>query len=246
MNYAIIFAGGPLIQKWLWKPKALLTIGQETLIGRLVRQLKSKGIGPIVAGGTTEEVSPPRRSWSEAYVKQIYKLPCEVLADPFQTEWKQSWRTQQFLLRYVLEKDDLEKVFVIAGDYAFEDKLLYEILDYPTPCCLFMHRWKGKPYPGLIGTSQVLLLTKEVLLSFLKLMPLEENAVFLFGLHQDKLSKLGFHPNGFRGEDFSKGWFVEIGASPESLATANFLLVKEMNQRISILQNRLDKLSGKI
>lgn len=242
MNYGVIFAAGPMLGKWLWQPKALMTIGREILVERLVRQLKSKNIVPIVGAGTTSEVSQGR-TWSEGHVKKIHKLPCEVLASPHHGE-RYGRGTMLFLLRHVLEKDDLEKVFVFTGDYVFEDKLLYEILNYPAPCCLLMQRYRSKSYPGLIGINQVLLLTKEVLPDFLELASLEYEPAMLFGKHQDKFAKLGFHPIAFRGEDFYGGWFVEIAASPGSVERANLYAARELHQRILILQDRIGEKGG--
>ena len=242
MNYAVIYAAGPIPKTWMLRPKPLWTIGDETIVGRLLRQLKSRNVKPIIAVGTAEEV-PSGKRWQEDHVKKMRNLPCEVITSPHHKEYKSSWRTLQFLLRHALKKDDLEKVFAFAGDYVFEDKLLDEILNYPAPCCLFMHRQTSPTtIKGFIGTSAVLLLTKEALPGFLELTPLEDFLSLFCSRHHEELAKLGFYPIGFRNEDFSGG-FVEVD-SINGWERAIILVARETNQRLSILQKRVKLLSG--
>ena len=114
------------------KPRALLSLGKETVIERLVRQsLENKAV-PLVATG-----SVGLWGWTEEHAKEFEKLSCKVMISPAHHE-KYDLPTIHFLLQKIQEPD--AKIIILAGDYVFSDGLFKEILTYPAPSfSIFSH-----------------------------------------------------------------------------------------------------------
>ena len=130
-DFAIIPAAGGA--KDFWKPIPLLSLGTESVIFRLLRQLRESRIFPIVAVG-----SPGEHGWATAHVEEIRKIPTwkSVVTSPHSKE-RSPLKTVEFLLRYLVRNNEWLKaeaksrVFVIFGDWIFSDSLLAETVSYP-------------------------------------------------------------------------------------------------------------------
>ena len=148
-DWGIIPAAGG-VYRHFWKPRALLTLGDNSLIGRLIEQYKKNGVYPVVGIGS----AGPREGkgkfrvdlpWSEKDVKDFKELPCEVLVTPHHNE-RGPLKTIVFLMEHLLENFDVKdesKVYITYGDYVFSDKLFEEILRHRASSYSFLKKRDG-------------------------------------------------------------------------------------------------------
>ena len=99
-NFAVLPAAGGV--KDFWKPVPLLSLGRETVISRLLKQLRGAGIYPLVAIG-----SPGEHGWVKSYVEEFKKIPVWkiLLTSPHPRE-RSPLRTIEFLLKHINSNKD--------------------------------------------------------------------------------------------------------------------------------------------
>ena len=158
-DWAVIPAAGG-VYRHFWKPRALLTLGEETIIERLVRQFQENSVYPIVGigkAGLREGKGKFRTDlpWSEGNVESLEGLSCEVLSTPYHNE-RGPLKTISFLIEHLLKNFDLvgnSKVYIVYGDYVFSDRLIKEVLAHSAPCYSFLKKRDG--FVGIL-TSEIL------------------------------------------------------------------------------------------
>lgn len=134
-NFAIIPAAGPFTDlgrnRCFPKPRALLTLGEETVISRLIRQLQERGVEPIVAMGKAGE-----EGWTEKHVEEFLALSCKLLTTPHHEKgiWLHTIRFALEHLRDNAKNHDLadnSRILVLPGDWVMSDHALDEMLTGP-------------------------------------------------------------------------------------------------------------------
>lgn len=127
------------------RPRALLSLGKETVIERLVRQSLQNEAVPLVARGY---VGP--WGWTKEHVAEFERLPCEVLVSP-RHNTKCDLPTIRFLLQNIRAAE--AKILVLAGDYVFSEDLFREVLQYEAPG--FMQFSNRGAIGAALGTNDV-------------------------------------------------------------------------------------------
>lgn len=183
-NFAVIPAAGPFVDlgknRCFPKPRALLTLGDKTVINRLVRQLQERGVEPIVAMGKAGE-----EDWTEKHVEEFLALPCKPLATPHHE--KGVWlHTIRFVLEQLRDNSDEygltddSRILIIPGDWVMSDRALDKMLTGP-----ILSIWgstlvlSGKVLPDVIG----LMLPAHAYVCLVR---------FTGDLRKDELAALGF------------------------------------------------------
>ncbi len=164
-NFAVIPAAGGIYRNF-WKPRALLTVGNTSLIERLVGQLQRNSIKPLVGIGSVG----PRKGkgrfrtdhpWTDGDVAAFKDLPCGVLTSPHHDE-RGPLKTIVFLMEHLLENFGVQhesRIYIVYGDYVFSDALFEKVLACPAPSYSFL-----KIRDGFVG-----ILTGEVIGDFIDL-----------------------------------------------------------------------------
>lgn len=180
-HVAIIAAAGSFHQFQM--PRSLLKLNGETVIERLVRQLREARVQCLVGRGQAGAAN-----WTEEHVQEFQKLPCEVLASAAPVALH-SLATVRFLLSHLQENRERyklrgqSKIYIIHGDYIFADSLLEEFLAYPAPNIYEFKR-----------TDTSMTLTWDVLDDFMRISQLPYHALIAVARTEKKrfCEKLGF------------------------------------------------------
>lgn len=146
-RFAVIPAAGRFTRHRFDKPRALLSLNSETILGRLLRQLGD--IKPIVGVG-----EPGVYGWTDDHLAEFEKLPCRIVRSPFSRNIG-ALRTALFLLQFLSDNFSIEptaKIYWIPGDSVFTDQLFEEMLAYPAPTT-WVYKW-GEP--GVTITGEIL------------------------------------------------------------------------------------------
>lgn len=208
MDIAIILAAGPLLRrgtKW-WRPRALLSLGLESVIERILGQLEKFSIPTIVVVGKAGE-----GGWHENHLKAFRRLSCTLITSSYLK--RHALSSLRFTLQHVIQNkekygiEDHSKVYIIWGDHVFSDDLIEEIVNYSIPCG-FMNKK---------GDGLGLVLTGKSLQPILDLMtPFQECCILLFILRKkEELEKLGLEMwKGYIGNTRG-GRFAEIDQLPD-------------------------------
>lgn len=149
MDYATIWAAGPVDpyddpQRKFGKPKALLDIGGETVISRLVRQLRELDIMPVIGMGQADIAG-----WTETFVAEFHEIYSFYV--PYTENCIQ---TGCFLLHALQKYCNVAndgKIYLIPGDFVFSDKRIKELTEYTVPC---VYSFRGGADCGFIITGE--------------------------------------------------------------------------------------------
>lgn len=158
MNFAIIPAAGPIMLdkrpgRTFPKPRALLSLGEETVIQRLVRQAKNAGFEILVA---INQVG--MGGWTPEHVREFEQLDCRLYTSPA-GKTKRAGQTMAFLLQKILEDPGLRDdsiIFEVNGDWIYSEGLFKEVLSYRRPCFFTFQRFdwgyllNGRNIPGFL------------------------------------------------------------------------------------------------
>lgn len=226
-HFAIIAAAGPIDAlsdvydlRVYGKPKALLSLGEETVIERVTRQLDELGVECWVGIGKAGI-----EGWTEEFVREFRQLSCNILVSPSLTPVSPS-NTGRFMLEHLQDTvapDD--RIIMMAGDFVFTDEALRELLQYPAPCIY-----------GFMGEDdRCFILTGATIQDFL-----DESAPFeSWGASIARFRELGFaycvrgdagHAPGKRNEGFAEIDFTyEWEAAKELVKEDNLCRVQETN-----------------
>lgn len=169
MHLSVVLAGGPMkplrpgltpaqvAGRQFDRPRSLLSLGQETVTERLIRQSLAVKFHPIVIIGKAGMVE-----WTQEFIDDFKRLPCELLEES--DFLKPHMGVLRFALQYLLNnasRYDLRedtKVFIIFGDYVFSEDLFRQTANYAAPC-VYTHKRR----------DDSIVLTGKTLLPFLKL-----------------------------------------------------------------------------
>lgn len=206
-DYALVPAAGGAHE--FHKPRPLLSLGEETIIERLIHQIRARGLRTIISVG-----SPGGAGWKKTHIRQFRTLPCEIIFSPYPRQ-KYSSGTILSLLKHLIrhyEIDDDTKIFIIQADYVFLDSLFDEFTQYRAPC---VYEFKFTD-PSCILTGGVLQPFMELLNPRISLIStLRDNTQYL-------CEELGFgvenHANEFRRRFVEVDWIFEYEYAVEMVA----------------------------
>lgn len=141
MNFAIICAGGPMVPderegREFPKPRGLLSLGEETVVERLVRQARDVGFKVFVGINAAGD-----GGWTTEHINEFQQFDCQLYMSPA-TRRKLGSHTIAYLLEQVLKAPDLEDdsiVLGLYGDWVYSGSLFREILLYQRPCAFTFH-----------------------------------------------------------------------------------------------------------
>ena len=187
-NIVSIAASGA-IQRWgqperdFGIPKALLSLGEETVVDRLVRQCVDNDAIPVIAIGKAGE-----GGWELEHVEAFRSLDCHLIESPY-GEARSCTSTDIYLLEYIrdeqiwgesLAPDD--KVFMIPADWVMKDSLFSELMGYPAPCVF--------GFRGISDRSTIL--NQASIPLYIDLQGRYQTSSELISKEMDNLARLGF------------------------------------------------------
>jgi len=135
-HFAIIPAAGPIVpdartDRQFSQPRPLISLGDETVVGRLVRQARRASLEVFVTVGRVGQ-----HGWQAKHLAEFEALGCKPCQSPA-LEPRRLIGSIAFLLEQILSAPGLEddsKIFNLFGDWVLTDDLFGEILSYQAPC----------------------------------------------------------------------------------------------------------------
>lgn len=213
LNLALIPAAGWI--KGFDRPRALVPLGKELLIERLLRQLDQRSIPALIAYGG--------QKWKPRHTARLYEIemfpPRSYLMRPKNEGARSSRRTISEMLEHVLKQISLNqwfvgpssKIYMLPVDYLFADSLLDELLDHPAPCVYSFKK-----------TDAFMVLTLEVVPDYLKLSGSYDSTIWCLRQEKKALEELGF--TWFKRNELGhRFWELDL---PDQLEEARFLVAE--------------------